>query len=72
MQTGFQKRQREGVTDCWRISIDQCTDNVKAGYIVDAMGGPPICNAFIMVGKSFHVPAMVFYPASDANKDKLT
>jgi hypothetical protein len=34
------------------------------------MGGPPICHAFIMVGKSFHIPAMLFYLASNANKNK--
>ncbi len=34
------------------------------------MDGPPICRAFIMVGKSFDIPAILFYLASDANKNK--
>jgi hypothetical protein len=34
------------------------------------MGGPPICHAFIMVEKIFDIPAMIFYLASIANKNK--
>ncbi len=34
------------------------------------MGGPPICHAFIIVGKSFDIPAILVYLASDANKNK--
>jgi hypothetical protein len=34
------------------------------------MGRPPICHAFTMVRKSFCIPAILFYLASDANKSK--
>ena len=34
------------------------------------MGGPPICHAFIMVGTSFANSAILFYLASNANKNK--
>ncbi len=41
-----------------------------AGYIGETMGGPPICHAFIIVGKSFDIPAILVYLASNANKNK--
>jgi hypothetical protein len=53
--------------DFWRISINQCTGSL-AGYIGEAMGGPPICPAFTIVGKSFGISAIIFYIASNANK----
>jgi hypothetical protein len=34
------------------------------------MEGPQICHAFIMVEKSFDIPAILFYLASNANKNK--
>jgi len=35
------------------------------------MGGPPICHAFTMVvGKSFGIPAILFYQANVAKKSK--
>ena len=34
------------------------------------MDGHPIRHAFIMVGKSFDIPAILFYLASGANKNK--
>ena len=37
----------------------------------EAMGGPPICYAFTMVGKSSGIPAILFYQASNTNKNKL-
>jgi hypothetical protein len=36
-----------------------------AGYIWEAMGGPPICHAFTMMGKSFGIPAILFYISRD-------
>ena len=44
--------------------------NSLAGYIGEAMDGPPIHHAFIMAGKSFDIPAILFFLASDANKSK--
>ena len=42
-----------------------------AGYIGEAMGGPPICHAFTMVGKSFDIPAILLYQqAATKNKRK--
>jgi hypothetical protein len=41
-----------------------------ARYIGEAMDGPPICHAFIMVEKIFDIPAILFYLASDASKNK--
>ena len=40
------------------------------GYIGEAMDGLPIRCAFFVVGKSFDIPAILFYLASDANKNK--
>ena len=34
------------------------------------MGGLPNYHAFTMVGKSFCIPTILFYHASDANKNK--
>jgi hypothetical protein len=34
------------------------------------MEEPPFCLAFVMVKESFAVPAILFYLASDANKNK--
>ena len=40
-----------------------------AGCIGEAMGRPPICHAFSMVGKSFDVPTILFHLlASEAKK----
>ena len=39
-------------------------------FIGEAMVRPPICHAFTMVGKSFGIPTILFYLASDANKNK--
>ncbi len=44
--------------------------NSLAGYIGKAMDGPPIHHAFIMAGKCFDIPAILFYLACDANKRK--
>jgi hypothetical protein len=41
-----------------------------ARYIGEALDGPPICHAFIMVEKSFNIPAILFYLASNAYKNK--
>jgi hypothetical protein len=41
-----------------------------ASYIGEAMDGLPIFHAFIMVEKSFDIPPILFYLASDANKNK--
>jgi hypothetical protein len=41
-----------------------------ARYIGESMDGPPICHAFIMVEKSFDIPAILFYLASEADKNK--
>jgi hypothetical protein len=41
-----------------------------ARYIGEAMDGPPIHHAVIMVEKSFDIPAILFYLASNANKNK--
>jgi hypothetical protein len=41
-----------------------------ARYIGEAMDGPPIGHAFIMVEKSFDICAILFDIASDANKSK--
>ncbi len=35
-----------------------------ARYIREAMDGPPICHAFIMVEKSFDIPAILLYLAA--------
>ncbi len=40
------------------------------GYIGEAMDEPPFSLAFVMVKKSFVVPAILFYLASNANKNK--
>jgi hypothetical protein len=42
-----------------------------AGYIGEAMDKPPICHALDMAKKSFDVPTMFIYLATDANKDKV-
>jgi hypothetical protein len=79
MQTRFLK----GKGGLWpifrRISIDQCTDDnigngSLAGYIKEAMtmNGPPICHAFIMVGKSFDIPAILFYQASNSKNARVS
>jgi hypothetical protein len=39
-----------------------------AGYIGEAMDGPPCSLAFVMVKESFIVPAIFFYLESAANK----
>ena len=59
------------------ISINRCNDDHRvsacsiAWYIWEAMDGPPIRqHAFTMVGKSFGIPAILFYLASGANKNK--
>ena len=44
--------------------------NSLAGYIGEAMDGPPIHHAFIMAGKSFDIPAILFFLASKDNKNK--
>jgi hypothetical protein len=36
-----------------------------AGYIGETMGGPPICHAFSMMGKSFGIPTILFYLSRD-------
>jgi hypothetical protein len=41
-----------------------------AKYIGEAMDVLPICHAFIMVEKTFDIPSILFYLASDANKNK--
>ncbi len=41
-----------------------------AGYIGEAMDGLPICHAFIVLEKSFDIPAILFNLASNANKNK--
>ena len=59
------------------ISINRCNDDHRvsacsiAWYIWEAMDRPPIRqHAFTMVGKSFGIPAILFYLASGANKNK--
>ena len=44
--------------------------NSLAGYKGEAMYGCPIRHAFIMAGKSFDIPAILFYLVSDATKSK--
>ena len=39
-----------------------------AGYIWEAMDGPPFSLAYVMVKESFLVPAIFFYLESAANK----
>ena len=65
-----------GGNNFWSISIDQCTDDIEhvlallPGTFGEAMGGPQICHAFTMMEKSFGIPTILFYLASDANKNK--
>ncbi len=42
-----------------------------AGYIGEAMNGPPFCLAFVMVKESFVVPAIFFYLESAPPTDGL-
>jgi hypothetical protein len=44
--------------------------SLARGYIGEAVDGPPVCHAFIMVEKSFDIPAILFYLASNANNNK--
>jgi hypothetical protein len=79
MRALFEQDFWKGKGGLWKISgafqsTNALTTSSKlgslAGYIGEAMGGPPICHAFTMVGKSFGIPAILFYLASDANKNK--
>ncbi len=65
------------MTKSWKISINQCTDIIALVSVLlpgtlagEAMGGPPSSHAFIMVGTSFANSAILFYLASNANKNK--
>ena len=39
-------------------------------YIGEAMDGPPIYYAFVMMGKRLDIPAILLYLASDTTKNK--
>ena len=64
------KRQRGAVAYFGLILIDEIGISSLTGYIGEAMDKPPFSLAFFVVKESFVAPARLFYPASDANKNK--